>query len=409
MYNESGLEHNSTVLLSTTIPVQLQRLTVGALNRVDVSGLPLQVAWFNPQEGTWAIGFGLAAENQCERAIGWPDGVRAPCGPWFGGWAFDNTRLWDGFPAERWVLPKVLVWKCAQGVFAAAFGEPDSAGHALLSSITELQLSGEPPRIASVESDKPSWNHTCAQALVQIERGHLLKLVLARTQRVTAHDAFDVRRMLKRLEAHNHQSVTFLYTGTDGSQFIGATPETLCRSDGRHFYSQALAGTTKRLEPEALHSKKNVAEHQAVVDAVTSTLRRYGDAVSFSAAPEVLTIGNLLHLSTSIRAQLKRGASAIEVAKRLHPTPAVAGTPRTEAIDFLRDLEPFQRGWYGGVIGHRSANVIDLRVGLRAAHLKQEVATLFVGAGLVQGSIVESEWAETEAKARVMLHALEVL
>jgi salicylate biosynthesis isochorismate synthase len=408
MYNESGLEHNSTVLLSSTIPVQLQRLTVGALNRLEVPGLPLQLAWFNPQQSVWAIGFGIAAENQCDRAIDWPEGVCAPCGPWFGGWAFDNTRLWEGFPAERWVLPKVLVWKSAQGVFAAAFGEPDSAGRVLLSSISERQFSTEPPRIASVKSDEPSWNRTCAQALAEIEGGRLKKLVLARTLQVVAHNAFDARRILRRLEAHNHQSVTFLYTGTDGSHFVGATPETLCRSDGRYFYSQALAGTAKRVEPEALHSKKNIAEHQAVVDAVTATLGRHSRSVSVPSAPEVLTIGNLLHLSTSISAQLNADAIAIDVAKNLHPTPAVAGTPRSEAVNFLRGAEPFARGWYGGVVGHRSAQAIDLRVGLRAAHVQCESAALFVGAGLVQGSTVESEWAETEAKARVMLDALEV-
>ncbi len=386
--------------------VHVRSIEAGALVRLSLESLPLQVAWFDPSEAVWAVGFGIAVDAVSLPPIDWKHQQRPPCGPWFGGWAFDAQRNWTGFPSERWVLPKVLVWKDRLEVYAAVFGEGADEAAGLLSRLgvcedpTVVTMSGTP------KSDRAHWNASCGEALAMLETGELSKLVLARRLSLEAESAFDIRRVLKRLEVSNSTSVTFLMRGKDGTSFVGATPEVLCRSEGRRFQSEALAGTATAGDEAALFAPKNLAEHRAVVDAVTSILERHSVWVNALPQPTIKKAGHLLHLQTPIEAQLTAGADALDIARTLHPTPAVAGTPRVEAMAFLRRREGFDRGWYAGAIGHRNEARVDLRVALRSARIDGIRAEIFVGAGLVRGSTVESEWAETSAKAKVMLDAL---
>jgi isochorismate synthase EntC len=98
---------------------------------------------------------------------------------------------------------------------------------------------------------------------------------------------------------------------------------------------------------------------------------------------------------------------ALAVARALHPTPAVAGTPTAAATAWIARLEEARRGWYAGAIGAYGEDRLTLGVALRGARLAGRGATLFVGAGIVPGSDAGAEWAETELKASVMLRALE--
>ena len=116
----------------------------------------------------------------------------------------------------------------------------------------------------------------------------------------------------------------------------------------------------------------------------------------------------VVHLHTPIEAVLRPGVSPLSVARALHPTSAVAGTPRAEAIGFLRAHEGFERGWYAGAVGAIGPSRLTLAVGLRSALLSGSTARVFVGAGVVRGSTPDGEWIETERKASTMLAALGV-
>jgi salicylate biosynthesis isochorismate synthase/menaquinone-specific isochorismate synthase len=124
--------------------------------------------------------------------------------------------------------------------------------------------------------------------------------------------------------------------------------------------------------------------------------------------PRVKGLTNVDHLQTPIRARLKPGVEALQVARALHPTPAVAGTPRAASVEWLREHEGFSRGWYAGAVGHRGAGHLTLAVALRSALLDGARARVFVGAGLVVGSEAAAEWQETERKAHALLPALGV-
>ncbi len=138
-----------------------------------------------------------------------------------------------------------------------------------------------------------------------------------------------------------------------------------------------------------------------------------GAAIDVPDTPVVEHFGSLAHLVTPICGTLLDGGdgapTALDLARRLHPTPAVGGTPTEAALDAIRRLEPFDRGPYAGAVGWVDARGDGaFAVALRGAELDGTRALLRAGAGIVAGSDPESEWAETVIKFEPMLRALVV-
>jgi menaquinone-specific isochorismate synthase len=125
-------------------------------------------------------------------------------------------------------------------------------------------------------------------------------------------------------------------------------------------------------------------------------------------APEVAVFGPIAHLATPVRGALAGEApDALALARMLSPTPAVGGTPRTAALDAIRELEGFDRGRYAGPVGWVDARGDgEWAIALRGAELDGTRARLVAGAGIVAGSDPAAEWAETQAKLEPMLRAL---
>ena len=185
------------------------------------------------------------------------------------------------------------------------------------------------------------------------------------------------------------------------------------RRTGAVVESRPVAGTTVADSDEALlalaASVKDTAEHRFVVDGDRRRARRALRATSTVATtPEVAVFGPVAHLATPIRGQLHEPApSALELARLLHPTPAVGGTPRAAALDAIRALEGFDRGRYAGPVGWVDARGDgEWAIALRGAELDGARARLVAGAGIVAGSDPDAEWAETQAKLEPMLRAL---
>lgn len=367
------------------IPARWTLLDTGALLRVTIAGAPLSVAWAHPARGEWATGVGVAAEGSAELA--WADGAPPGMpGPWFGGWTYAG--------AERWVLPKVLAWWHAGKTYAAAFGDQR------LDEVGETEpIFGSPARVLA--ADRAAWAAMVDAALREIGRGVLGKVVLAR--RIEVEGAFDERRVLKVLEARYPGCRSFLLRDGDAA-FVGASPETLVRVNGRALVTEALAGTGK--DEALLSSAKDLREHAWVVEAIVEALRPLCAAIEVEDAPGLKRLANVTHLCTPITATLRDGVEAIAAARALHPTPAVGGTPRGAAIAFQRAHEGFDRGWYAGAIGARGADALELCVGIRSARVTPTRATVFAGAGIVAGSTADAEWDETEKKAGALLGAL---
>ncbi len=175
--------------------------------------------------------------------------------------------------------------------------------------------------------------------------------------------------------------------------------------------SDALAGTVPwGVGADALLlSGKDRHEHELVVETITDVLRRAGLEPRRPRHPRLARHGSLVHLHTPITAHLgtERGQRLLNLAEALHPTPAVAGLPRRQAMAWLRSLEPFERGHYAAPIGWiDSEGDADLRVAIRSGILRDGQLELTAGAGLVRGSRPERELQEVALKLGVLQQQL---
>jgi menaquinone-specific isochorismate synthase len=159
---------------------------------------------------------------------------------------------------------------------------------------------------------------------------------------------------------------------------------------------------------QLLHSDKDRREHELVVEAITEVLEQAGLRARRPRHPRLARHGQLVHLHTPITAPLGE-QQPLALAAALHPTPAVAGLPRREAMAALRSLEPFERGYYAAPIGWiDSEGDTELRVAIRSGNLQGQNLELTAGAGLVRGSAVDRELAEVALKLGVLQQQLDL-
>ena len=119
----------------------------------------------------------------------------------------------------------------------------------------------------------------------------------------------------------------------------------------------------------------------------------------YPSAPLLKTLPNVQHLHTPIEAELEHSPSVFELIEQLHPTPAVGGYPKHDALGVIEQIEPKNRGWYAGIVGWVSEQGdADMAVSIRSASHMKDALTLYAGCGLVEGSIPEQEWEETYVK-----------
>ena len=341
-------------------------------------------------------------------------------GPWFGGLRFAamprEDAIWGPLGHGRWVLPELLVWRHGEGLCAAAFAQRSAGGEdavrARLERVAECFPAGyrhsrATRLVLDLDASRSEFEHRVERALSVIASGQLQKVVLARPLDVEAPEAFDVVEVLSRLREENPRCATFLVRGTDGTAFVGATPETLCRIEGGRLDTEALAGSTDPSQSEALSGRdKDRREHSPVVEGILAALRPLSIGVQAEASPSILALKNVVHLRTAVTAELAPGVGIAEAVAALHPTPAVGGSPRREALQFLLEHEGLDRGWYAGPVGWIGSGRAHLAVALRSALLRGARARLFIGAGIVAGSNPAAEWKETELKSLTMLRAL---
>ncbi|MCP9808530.1 isochorismate synthase [Cyanobium sp. HWJ4-Hawea] len=246
------------------------------------------------------------------------------------------------------------------------------------------------------------------QALQLVDGGHLQKLVLAVRQELNLDQAIDPLELLAPLRRHQSGSCRFLWQQKSGAALLGASPERLLTVRQGRLRSDALAGTTPVGEAasELLNSTKDRHEHALVVDTITAVLAKAGLQPRRPRHPRLARHGHLVHLHTPITADC-RGHQPLSLAAALHPTPAVAGLPRREAMGWLRSLEPFERGHYAAPIGWiDSSGDADLRVAIRSGTLRGRQLMLTAGAGLVKGSDVDRELQEVALKLGVLQQQL---
>jgi menaquinone-specific isochorismate synthase len=213
---------------------------------------------------------------------------------------------------------------------------------------------------------------------------------------------------------HAQECFHFGFQFSPEQSFISCSPERLYRREGRHLFTEALAGTIRRsgdeatdaaLAAELLSDSKNRLENRLVHADILNRLASLTSRASLT-EPRILKLRLLQHLKCDIEADLSPGVGDWQLLDALHPTPAVGGAPRESALAFIRAFEPYDRGWYAGACGMLSRETSEFSVAIRSAVVREQTITLFAGAGIVAGSEPAAEWAELDNKIANVLSLL---
>jgi len=256
------------------------------------------------------------------------------------------------------------------------------------------------------------WEAAVEAAVERIRAGDVTKVVLAREVEVVANRPIVVPTVLRRLRALYPSCTTFLVDG-----FLGASPELLVARTGSVVRSRPLGGTRPHSgDPvvdadqaaRLLGSDKDRREHRIIVEAIAAVLGTVCSDLEVPATPAIVQLRNVLHLGTPIRGRLAEPIpTVLELARLLHPTPAVGGFPTGAALALISELEPSARGRYAGPVGwvdrHGDGELV---LGIRSAMVDGARASMWAGVGVVAGSDTAAELAETQFKLQALLAAI---
>lgn len=272
---------------------------------------------------------------------------------------------------------------------------------------------GPPPerfRLTSRQSHE-EFRDLVRSAVADIRAGMLEKVVLVREVLVRAERPFPRGALLERLRALYPSCATFSV-----GPFVGASPELLVSRRGGRVRAHPLAGTIgrsgdpaadARAEAALLADPKERAEHRVVVDAIAAVLGPLCEDLDVPESPSVVELRNVSHLGTVLDGHLRHPApGALDLVARLHPTPAVAGTPTDAALAWIAKHEGVDRGPYAGPVGWvDAAGDGEWYVGIRAALVEGSRARLLAGVGVLADSDPDAELAETQLKLQALLAA----
>ena len=270
------------------------------------------------------------------------------------------------------------------------------------SSIDQLSI------ISTSQSSQDCYKSALSKGIELVNSGELNKLVLAVKQPIVLNKTLDPVLILSRLRYQQASSCRFLWQTNKYEAFFGASPERLLSFKGQNIRVDALAGTANKDEDgeDLLRSDKNLREHDLVVSAIINQLVAQGLEPTFNKRPQIAKQGHLLHLHTSISA-VARNQLPMSLIEGLHPTPAVSGHPQRKALNWLRALEPFDRGGYAAPIGWiDNCGNAEFRVAIRCGYTKGNKLDLIAGAGLVRGSTIEGELEEVNLKLAILADQL---
>ncbi|KAA5830538.1 isochorismate synthase [Saccharopolyspora hirsuta] len=245
----------------------------------------------------------------------------------------------------------------------------------------------------------PRWRAAVAEAVRRMRSGELDKVVLARDLVAEADEPLDPRFLIEELTSRHPQCWTFAV-----DDLVGATPEMLLRREGDRMTSRVLAGSSWTGH-DLLTSRQHLDEHHYAVASLVSATAPHCTEVRTS-GPSELHLRNISHLATDVVARTTTGL--FELARAVHPTAAVGGTPRDAALRLIAELEGLDRGGYAGPVGWvDAAGDGELGIALRCARLTGRRARLFAGCGLIADSDPDAEVRESEAKFAAVRDAIE--
>ena len=247
--------------------------------------------------------------------------------------------------------------------------------------------------------------------------GDIMQVVLS--QRLSHDYPASPLSLYRALRALNPSPYMF-YFDLGGFHVVGASPEILVRLERGTVTLRPIAGTRPRgatreedlaLERDLLADPKERAEHVMLMDLGRNDVGRVArtGTVKVTENMAVERYSHVMHIVSNVEGQLAEGLDAIAVLRAAFPAGTLTGAPKVRAMEIIDELEPTRRGIYGGAVGYLGFNGdMDLAIAIRTAVIKDGHLFVQAGAGIVADSVPQSEWTETQNKARAILRAAEL-
>ncbi len=348
----------------------------------------------------------------------------------FGGFSFDplakKEKIWSNYGDYLFYLPQYMITKSDGQAFFTyntvidRSVPKDHIYKRMENYISKLSATVGPVQegtdiITSEEIRQDEWLNAVENVIDLLKRSAMEKVVLARKMIVKFNTPPTSSFILKQLQ--NQQPGSYIFSLETGRKcFLGATPERLVKKTGNEVLSACVAGSAPRsddktkdeeLGTDLLGDPKNRYEHQLVVDMIRNALQPYCEDLHIPDEPVLMKTPAIQHLFTPVTGRAKSGQSIFSMAGKLHPTPALGGVPKTDAMKVIRETEQMDRGFYGAPVGWTDFEGNgEFAVGIRSGLLNGNEAVLYAGCGLVADSRPEDELRETRTKFRPMFNAL---
>jgi len=323
----------------------------------------------------------------------------------------------------------LLVWTDpnAAGAYAEAQARLTVLRERLQRSIVAPTVAPSEPRPAVRGFAKADYLAAVVRAKEYIAAGDLMQVQVG--QRIAKPYTADPIALYRALRTLNPSPYMYFYDLGE-FQIVGASPEILVREEhavdaagaaSRKVTIRPLAGTRPRgdtrerdlaLEAELQADPKERAEHLMLIDLARNDIGRIArtGSVKVTQAFAVERYSHVMHIVSNVEGMLRPEVGQLEVLKATFPAGTLTGAPKVRAMELIDELEPVQRGIYGGACGYLSfAGDMDLAIAIRTGIIKDGTLYVQAAAGVVADSVPELEWQETEAKARALLRAAELV
>jgi menaquinone-specific isochorismate synthase len=406
--------------------------------------------WKDPNEEIILIGLGISKQIQSDQATDrffhveeeWKEFLKDSLifnpyhenglGPvMFGGFSFDpikeKTTLWSKYADSLFHVPKYMLTIVEGQTFlttniVCTLNDDETLFEKVIKERIQLLTSLKqdtglkPAKLIDTKEISPQqWKQSVDDVVEDLKTGSLKKVVLARELRLFFDNHVKAEIILKNLYTQQRDSFIFVFE-SNGDCFIGATPERLVKKQGNNVFSTCLAGSIRRGKDETedqilgqalLTDQKNLIEHGFVVEMIKEALEESCEEIILPDEPQLMKIRDIQHLYTPVIGKCQKDASLLLLVERLHPTPALGGLPKQEAVEKIREVEELDRGFYAAPLGwvdYRGNG--EFSVAIRSGLIQGKEASIFAGCGVVADSDSESEYLETGLKFRPMLRAL---
>jgi len=379
------------------------------------------------------------------------------CGGLAGYFGYDAVRyiekkLEDSCPPDTLGCPDILLLQCEElavidnlsgKLHLIVYADPSLPGafDAAKARIDVLRERLRQPVVAP--EIKPSHSHPSqrsfakADYIAAVERakeliaaGDFMQVQVGqRIEKKFTEPPLSLYRALRMLNPSPYMYFYHLGAGVKGQggdfHVVGASPEILVRQErtdeGQKITIRPLAGTRPRgatpeldraAEIELVNDPKERAEHVMLIDLARNDIGRIAKpgTVKVTEAFAVERYSHVMHIVSNVEGVLKDGMTAMDVLKATFPAGTLSGAPKVHAMELIDQLEPVKRGLYGGACGYISyGGDMDAAIAIRTGLIKDQVLYVQAAAGVVADSVPELEWKETEAKARALLRAAELV